>query len=344
MALSFPDCDNRVLKKVLFCSPDLRILLKNADDVHRQSFHLKMPDQSHSNVVPYSEFSGLGRTGVEKMNSRTSSSWILSLVGALAAFLAINSSLSAAPIVYVTDLQNDFGTLDLSTGAFTQIGTLNLPAGDAIYGMGFGADGNLYGLDSDPDANLWQINPATAAVTEVGTTDQSAAGATADAAGTMFALSQDISANYFTLTPPSTSTNVIATTGYSAAGLAAVTPDGSAFYITVQSNTSPYDDLASVNVSTGEVTDIGSTGYTPDTGLFVDGTLYGFDTSSNAIVTLDTTTGAGTYVATYNLPDGENIVAAALPVAVPEPAGIAVLAFAGLALGRRRMKKAGIAK
>jgi hypothetical protein len=276
------------------------------------------------------------------MKPRTLSRWILLAVGALAVFVPINSLL-AAPIVYVADLQDDFGTLDLSTGAFTQIGTLNLPAGDAIYGMGFGADGNLYGLDSDPDANLWQINPATAAVTEVGTTAQSAAGATTDAAGQMFALSQDINANYFTLTPPSTTTNVVGPVGFSAAGLAAVTPDGSAFYVTAQSNTSPYDDLISVNVSTGAVNDLGSTGYTPDAGLFVDGTLYGFDTTSNAIVTLDTTTGAATYVATYDLPDDENIVAAAMPAAVPEPASIAVLAFGGVALlGRRGMKKARI--
>jgi len=273
------------------------------------------------------------------MKSCTLSQRILLAVGALAVFVPINSS-SAAPIVYVADLQNDFGTLDLSTGAFTQIGTLNLPAGDAIYGMGFGPDGNLYGLDAQPDATLWEINPATADVTEVGTTDQSAAGATTDAAGTMFALSQDINANYFTLTPPSTTTNVVGATGYSAGGLTAVTPDGSAFYITVPSNTSPNYDLASVNVSNGDVTDIGSTGYTPDAGLFVDGTLYGFDTSSNAIVTLNTTTGAGTYVATYDLPDDENIVAAAVPTAVPEPASIAVLAFAGVALlGRRGMPR-----
>lgn len=116
------------------------------------------------------------------MKPRTLSKWIPLAVGVLAVFVPINSS-SAAPTVYVADIQNDFGTLNLSTGAFTQIGTLNLPAGDAIYGMGFGADGNLYGLDSDPNANLWQINPATAAVTKVGTTGQSAIGATADAAG-----------------------------------------------------------------------------------------------------------------------------------------------------------------
>jgi len=278
------------------------------------------------------------------MEFRTLSQWTLLVVGALAVFVPIKS-LSASPIVYVADLQNDFGTLNLSTGAFSQLGTLNLPAGDYIYGMGFGANGNLYGLDSDVPANLWQINPANADGTEVGTIDQGAAGATADAAGTLFALSQDLSANFYTQAPPSTTTNVIAATGYSAAGLAAVTPDGSAFYATVQSDTSPYDDLASVNVSTGAVTDIGSTGYTPDAGLFVDGTLYGFDTTSNAIVTLNTTTGAGTYVATYDTPDGQNIVAAATPVAVPEPTGIVALAFGGVALLRRRgVKKARVAQ
>lgn len=244
-------------------------------------------------------------------------------ISTLAAIVALCSAVGppsarADLSVYVTGSGNEFGTIDLQTGVFSQITILNLPAGDAIYGMGFGADGMLYGIDSEPTANLWQINPSNGAVAEIGSIGESAAGATADASGKLYVISADDPALYYTLNPPSTSPSVVGPTGIgNAGGLMAVTPDGSQLFAT--SNTGMTWDLVRIDPTTGGSSTIGDTGFTPDTGLFVGGMLYGFDTSSDAIITLDTTTGAGMQVATYSLPNGDVIVSAA---ALPEPSSL----------------------
>jgi hypothetical protein len=235
------------------------------------------------------------------------------MLGAVAAPAA-----KADPTVYVTGLGNEFGTLDLTTGSFSQIATLALPAGDLIYGMGYGADGNLYGVDSEPDANLWEINRYTGDVTLIGAIGQSAVDATSSANGTLYVLSQDLNAVYYTMNPPSTTPTVVGPIGMSSGGLMAVSPDGSQLFTTTQSTY----DLVGINPTTGTTNDIGPTGFMIDNGLFVDGTLYGFDTAG-AIVTINTATGAGTQVATYSLPGGDQILASAL-VPVPEPSSLAL--------------------
>jgi hypothetical protein len=249
--------------------------------------------------------------------------------GTLALLLAL--ACAAAPpaaeadqLVYVTGLNNEFGTLDLATGAFSQISTLALPAGDLMFGMGYGADGNLYGVDSEPDANLWKINPFTGGLTDLGAIGQSALDATSDASGKLYVLSQDLNALYYTMNPPSTTPNVVNPIGMSSGGLMAVTPDGSQLFTTTQSTF----DLVSINPLTGATDDIGPTGFAIDNGLFVNGTLYGFDMNADAIVTINTATGAATQVGTYSLPNGDPILSSA---AVPEPSTL-VLGLIGAAL------------
>jgi len=157
---------------------------------------------------------------------------IIWMLAALAVLLG-GAGASRAAMVYVAGSGNEFGTLNLTTGAFTDIGTLNLPNGDNIYGMGFGADGNLYALDSSlPDANLYRINTTNAQVTLVGSINESAIDATTDASGKMYALSQDTNAIFYTLTPPSTTTTVVGSTGIFSQGLAAVTADGTQLFTT----------------------------------------------------------------------------------------------------------------
>jgi hypothetical protein len=257
---------------------------------------------------------------------------------ALAVFLAVWSAVApplatADQSVYITGSGNEFGTLDLTTGAFNSIATLNLPAGDAIYGMGF-ANGILYGVDSQPNANLWQINTNTGGLTDLGAIGQSAIGATSDASGQLFVLSQDVNAIYYTMNPPSTSPNVVATTTINTAGgLVAVSADGSQLFATALNSTQSAYDLLSINPTTGAVSTVGNLGgtFTPDAGLFVGGTLYGFDTTSDAIVTINTSTGLGTQVATYSLPNGDVVFAAAY--VVPEPSGLVLSLIATVVAG-----------
>jgi hypothetical protein len=255
-------------------------------------------------------------------------------VSAIAAFVALVSA--AAPFsaeadsVYVTGSGNEFGTLDLSSGTFSQIATLALPGGDFIYGMGFGADHNLYGLDAEPDAHLWQINPGNGNLTDLGAIGQSALDATSDASGKFYVLSQDVNAIYYTMNPPSATPSVVGPIGLSSGGLMAVSADGTQLFTTTPSTTTSTYNLVSLDPNTGAATILGDTGFTVDAGLFVGGTLYGFDTTTDAIVTLNTSTGAGTQVATYSLPNGDLILSAA---SVPEPSSLLLLAIGAAAVG-----------
>ncbi len=254
-----------------------------------------------------------------------------------------STAAEAGSAVYVAGFGNEFGTIDLTTGAFTQIGTLALPANDAIFGMGFGSDGNLYGLDLQSDAHLWRIDVSNANVTDLGAIGQNDIGAGADAAGTLYGLNQSASSVFFGLNPPSTSTNVInGATNVSGDGLVAPSPDGTQVFAAVSSGSGEL--LVSINPTTGVVTTLGSTGFSLYAGVFVDGTLYGFDGSNDAIVTLNTSTGAGTQVATYSLPNGDPIDAAAtfLGQSVPEPSSVVmslIAAAAGGSVGLLRRRR-----
>jgi hypothetical protein len=246
----------------------------------------------------------------------------------VALWSAVAPSQSRADLtVYVTGSGNEFGTLDLTTGKFNQIAILNLPTGDFIFGMGHGADGKLYGVDSQPNAHLWQI-AANGGLMDLGAIGQSAAGASSDLEGTLFVIGQNLNATYYTLNPPSPTPTVLnpMTKIETAGGLMAVTGDGSQLFAT--SNTGTTWDLVRIDPADGAVSTVGDTHFTPNTGLFIGKTLYGLDSTSDAIVTLNTMNGAGTQVATYSLPNGDTVFSVA---SVPEPSSL-VLGLLGTVL------------
>jgi hypothetical protein len=101
-----------------------------------------------------------------------SSKAIAFLITALVGQAVLVLSANADPIAYVVGSGNEFGTMDLSTGSFTQIGSLALPPQSGplnfpttVFGIGFGGDGNLYALAAPNISNLYRINTQTAAVT-----------------------------------------------------------------------------------------------------------------------------------------------------------------------------------
>ena len=200
----------------------------------------------------------------------------------------------------------------------------------------------LYGVDSEPNANLWQINPGNGSLTEIGAIGYSALDATSDSSGKLYVLSQDINAIYFTLNPPSPTPSVVGSIGMSSGGLMAVSFNGQQLFTTTQSTY----DLVSINPMTGATSVIGPTGFMIDNGLFVNGTLYAFDTSVDAIVTINTSTGAGTQIATYSLPNGDVIYASAT---TPEPSSLAlgligtILVGTGVVWRKRRASSPGTA-
>src|SRR5207253_2087700 len=84
----------------------------------------------------------------------------LVLAALLSTLVSGRSAVAGSLVVYVGGLDHKFGTLDLSDPAnitFSQIGT----TAQVFAGMGFAADGSLYGLDGNfVDSHLRRINIA----------------------------------------------------------------------------------------------------------------------------------------------------------------------------------------
>ncbi len=68
----------------------------------------------------------------------------------------------AGVILYINDSNNNLGTVDVGTGTVTVIGNLG---SETITDIAFSPTGNLFGISF---THLYQINPATAAVTQIG--------------------------------------------------------------------------------------------------------------------------------------------------------------------------------
>jgi len=232
-----------------------------------------------------------------------------------------------------------FGKLDVNTGAFSQISTLTT-SNQTIVGMGFGTDGQIYGLglQSTPSlaTDLFRIDPNTGAAKDLGLANFDAGGAGSGSSGVLFGI--DVATNkLYSVTPPAPTGTLISTLPFTADGLVAISPDGH-LYAAGNSDGSFFR----VDTTTGMSTLVGNTGHDGDlfAGSFVGSTLYGFSGANNAILTIDPTTALATFVATAALPAGYAVFASAAPLTVPEPpslalGGISLLALLACALRNR---------
>ena len=95
---------------------------------------------------------------------------VIQFASVVAVVLALfAASASAAPFMYVVTSSQQFGTLDVATGAFQAIGN---PTPDVMSNLVWGPDGFLYSVTtSGSDAgSLARIDPRTGAVTDIGST------------------------------------------------------------------------------------------------------------------------------------------------------------------------------
>lgn len=117
------------------------------------------------------------------------------------------ASATAQPLVYVVTVQQQFGTVDLSTGAFHQIGP-NTPEGEA--NLVWAPDGSLLTITSS--GNLDAINPQTGAVRVIGPTGLGFnAFDLAEVDGKLYAT--DFSNNFYSVDPQTGAALLIGPTG-----------------------------------------------------------------------------------------------------------------------------------
>jgi PEP-CTERM motif len=232
---------------------------------------------------------------------------------------------TAYEVTYGDGASNLFGTVDLSTGAFTQTSTLSfIPTGLSEIGS------NLY-TSTFTGTAFGQVNPTTGAVTQIsnvglGGGEYLALGSTLN---TIYAL--DASFNLYSVNPATGAATLIGPTGLSASPAYQLSTGSSVLYF------GNSNELYSLNTLTGAATDIGATGlsgYGIDGLVSEGGVLYG-GYEQNGIIptsfyTIDTASGAATFLATQDPALG--IVYGLAPI-VPEPStltmfGLALLTFA----------------
>jgi hypothetical protein len=289
----------------------------------------------------------------------TSSAFILGFVCTLALPAQADS-------VYVVNGNNQFGTVDLGTGAFQQIGP-NTPEGEA--GLVQASNGSLLTLTYS--GNLDSINPTTGITTVIGPTSlgdcsspasscgPNSASALAALGGTIYAT--DFANNLYRVDALTGKATLIGPTGIPAVPFrpGAMNPDGSfnffdaglfsvngRLYTTFDAGT--FNPVSSVNTpviapnlyqidpSTGGATLVGPTDLGLDALVYVNGAVYAFNDVTSQVVTLNVANGNTSFVSNFDPAAGVIDGAAA----TPEPGSIALVVFGmiGLAVYRRRRR------
>jgi hypothetical protein len=283
----------------------------------------------------------------------------------------VTASARADSIVYVTTFSQQFGTVNLATGAFNAIGP-GTPEQNA--GLIPAANGSL--LTLTVSGNLDSINPATGATTVIGATGLGgSAFSFAESGGTLYAT--DLSNNLYTVNPTTGLATLIGPTGMPPDPSIPFTtnPDGSlnlcdeslygiggklyatfdAFAVSADgSSTVPEvnPDLWQIDPTTGVATEIGPTTDHILSSVEVNETLFAFQGTINStynffdpgpliqLVTLDTSNGSTSLVTDVDPAAGA--IFGAAPVPTPEPGSLALVGtgFVAIAAGWRRLQRA----
>jgi hypothetical protein len=236
--------------------------------------------------------------------------------------LAGSASAASAGVVYVSRPSDAFGTVDLSTGVYTAIGTTAVQL-DALT---FAPSGVLYGIGSDN--KLYEVNTATAGLTLVGPAGSffNLVALASRSDGAFFAsdtFSNGPGGFEYRVNP---ATGMATTLGQSGLSGGFVDSGGLAFgpgdvlYMDYGSGAST-NALYTVNQSTGLATKLGNTGVAADGLVFSGGQAFGFDFFGE-IYRFDPTTGAATDTHLAVTGGFGPIDAAA---AAPEPASLLLL-------------------
>jgi hypothetical protein len=243
--------------------------------------------------------------------------------------IVARETLAGLDYVYLSSHQ--FGTMDLQTGSFSVLGTTSITYEDLTRLPG----GTLYATDDS--SRLLIIDQNTGAISSVvGTMGNGIEGAKFSGSGILFGYNRN---DLYIIDPTTAQSTLVGSFGITAGADYNATFNGNTMYLQETNGPGGTSTLYTVNTSTGVATTVGNIGYGVLATDFENGTLYGF-TTSGQIISINTGTGAGTFVA--NQSSGDVFSAATAGAgAVPEPAsltmmngGLAMVAL--VALARRR--------
>jgi hypothetical protein len=255
-------------------------------------------------------------------------------LGAVVAIALGSVGANASPFAYESTSSDQWGTIDLGTGAFTQLGT----SAGQLSGLGE-VGGNIYGGLSG-SSTLYRINPTDGALTSIGSDLGISYFDTGSTTSGLFAISFLNPSDLYQINPlTGTATDVgpLGITIQTAGVFTGMSTNSSALYITTGTR------FYSVNTSTGQATLIGSTDG-PQIGAMVmlGGTLYGGSDPANQVYTLDTTSGAAGFVA--NVTNGASEFYGLAPLtATPLPSTWTMMLIGLASIGliaHRRQKRA----
>ena len=244
----------------------------------------------------------------------------------LLALMVVSAGVAMADIsVYEETGNTSFGTLNLNTGVYTNIGVSGL----LLSGLGE-VNGVVYGGIEEGN-ELYSVNTSTGALTGIGSNSVMIYGDTGSTLTGLYAIGRD--SNLYSINVSTGAATKIGYLGAPIGGVIGMSSNSSTLYYT--SN----DNLFTINTSTGAETLVGSTGYPIGAMVTENGALYAGVESPLSVQTLDTTTAVPTFVSTESGAPGDfwGLVPTS---ATPEPEYWVVLGM-GLAtviLLRRRAK------